>query len=270
MSEKIRQAVVAGTFYPDDSEVLRKELSERIEIKKDKESPIVLISPHAGYYYSGSCAGKGFGSINIPDRVIILGVDHRGSAYPYAIDGHDKWDMPMGQVQVDFKLRDKLIEKSKIFKIDTNSGLDEHSIEVQIPFLQYLNPKVKILPILISGTNYDELQQGGVELAELTKNTEDDILIVASTDMSHYISSEEAKKKDNFAIEKIEALSPKELLNTVINERISMCGVLPVVMSLVLAKELGAEETKIIEYTNSGNISGDYDQVVGYLSMMLL
>lgn len=270
MSEKIRQAVVAGTFYPDDAEILRKELSERIEIKENKLSPIVLISPHAGYYYSGSCAGKGFGLVNIPDTVIILGVDHRGSAYPYAIDGHDKWDMPMGQVQVDLKLRDKLIENSKIFKIDRNSGLDEHSIEVQIPFLQYLNPKVKILPILISGTNFDELQKGGIELAELIKNQNENILIIASTDMSHYVSSEEAKKKDKLAIEKIEALNPEGLLKTVINERISMCGVLPVVMSLIAAKELGAEETKIIEYTNSGNISGDYNQVVGYLSMMLL
>lgn len=266
----MRRPAVAGTFYPDNPELLSEDLTQRIRILENKKSVIALISPHAGYFYSGICAGKGFGAINIPDRVIVLGVNHSGIGASLAIDGHDSWDMPMGQVEIDSQLRDQLASKSDLFIIEENSGINEHSIEVQIPFLQYLNPNVKILPILLSRVNYNELEAGAIELSHLIKhNSNKDILIVASTDMSHYVSASFGEIKDQMAIEKIRGLNPKGLLDVVVKEKISMCGVYPVVMSLIAANELGANETQVIEYTNSGEASGDYDQVVGYLSMTI-
>lgn len=269
MKNRIRKPVVAGTFYPDDPEILSKELADRIVIKEKKKSAIALISPHAGYFYSGNCAGKGFGAVQIPERVIILGLDHRGTGYPYALDGHDYWRTPLGQVDVDTELRHKIASNSNIFKIDDLSGLNEHSIEVQVPFLQYLNPDLKILPILIAGGTFSELELGGIEIADTIKEMDDDVLIIASTDMSHYVSSAHAYEKDHLVIEKIKSLDPEGLLRLVHRERISMCGVSPVVMTLVAAKELGAGKTDLIEYTNSGEMSGDFDQVVGYLSMII-
>jgi AmmeMemoRadiSam system protein B len=263
----IRKTVVAGTFYSANPEILESEVSKMIVNNSKKINSTVLISPHAGYVYSGNCAGKGYGSIVIPERVIILGLDHSGSGYPYAIDAHCDWQMPFGTVSIDDELRTLLDKESNIFKIDKTAGLNEHSIEVQIPFLQYLNPDVKILPIYISGYNYYEHEICGNELANLIKKIDEDILIVASTDMSHYVSADFAKEKDSLAIKEIENLNPKGLLDTVMSERISMCGVLPVTLSLITAKNLGADKTKIINYTNSGEVSGDFEQVVAYLSM---
>lgn len=269
MAESVRESVVAGSFYSSNEKTLQKELSERIVDNPDKIKATVLISPHAGYFYSGNCAGKGFGSVKIPDRVIILGLDHSGSSYPYAIDSHSEWQTPLGIISVDDEFRHLLCRESKIFKVDKTAGTREHSIEVQVPFLQYLNSDVRILPIYISGYNYDELETAGKELASLIEKVEEDVLIVASTDMSHYVSAEFAKGKDDMAIEKIENFEPKGLLNTVMKERISMCGVSPVVLSLIAAKFLGANSTKVIDYTNSGVASGDFEQVVAYLSMAI-
>ena len=267
----MRRTAVAGTFYPDNPDLLRQDLSQRIWIRENKESVIALISPHAGYFYSGNCAGKGFGAINIPDRVIIIGVNHSGVGSPLAIDGHNNWDMPMGPIAVDSQLRDQLTSNSDLFIVEKHSGINEHSIEVQIPFLQYLNPSVKILPILLSRLNYNELEAAAIALSQLIKyNSNEDILIVASTDMSHYVSASFGEIKDHMAIGKIKELNPKGLLDVVVKERISMCGVYPVVMSLIAANELGASETQVVEYTNSGETSGDYDQVVGYLSMTVI
>ncbi len=270
MGENIRQAAVAGTFYPADPATLRKELSERIDSAAEKQKVHCLISPHAGYFYSGNCAGKGFGAVQVPDTVIILGVDHHGMGYSFAVDGHEKWASPLGDIVIDQSLRKELLEDSQIFRTDLNAGLKEHSIEVQVPFIQYLNPNARILPILISSFNYKELALAGEELAQLIRRFSDqEILIVAATDMSHYISASAAKMKDELAIDRIQDLDPQGLLETVKTERITMCGVSPVTTALLVSKELGADSTRLIEYTNSGEVSGDYHQVVGYLSMTI-
>ena len=141
-------------------------------------------------------------------------------------------------------------------------------MEVQIPFIQYLNPRAKILPITLSTMNLDHLLAGGKEIGQLvTKNA--DILMVASTDMSHYISAEKARELDQKAIDRILALDPKGLYETVVGHRISMCGLGPTVMMLTAAIEAGAGKAEVIDYTNSGETSGDFNQVVGYLSMIV-
>jgi AmmeMemoRadiSam system protein B len=264
----IRQPVVAGSFYPGESRILKRELEEYIRFADTKKKVIGLISPHAGYVYSAGCAGKGFGQVEVPGTVIILGVNHQGFGHPYAVDGHDAWRTPLGDAPIDHKLREKLVADSKIFAIDTMASAREHSLEVQVPFIQYINPDAKILPITISSHDADLLIAGGKEIARLIKDNPD-TLIVASSDMSHYVDAQTAKEKDNKAIDKILALDPKGLFHVVASERISMCGVCPTTMMLSAALELGGQKAEIIDYTNSGEVSGDYHQVVAYLSLMV-
>ena len=264
----IRQPVVAGAFYPGERSTLERELKKYIQFKDTRKKVIGLVSPHAGYIYSAGCAGKGFGQVEVPGTVIILGVNHQGFGHPCAVDGHDYWRTPLGDVEIDAQLRKKLTTGSEIFGIDTVASSREHSLEVQVPFIQYINPDAKILPITLASHYLDLLLDGGKEIAQLVKDNPD-TLMVASSDMSHYIDAETAKEKDDKAIERILKLDPQGLFKTVARERITMCGVAPATMMLSAALELGAKNAEVIDYTNSGAASGDYHQVVAYLSMMV-
>lgn len=264
----IRRPAVAGSFYPGSRATLEKQLSEMVTVALEKKKVIGLISPHAGYVYSGACAGEGFGAVDVPGLVIVLGVNHRGMGHDFAVDGNDYWNTPLGDVAVDTGFAERLTENSVIFTIDSGAGAMEHSLEVQVPFIKYINPEAKILPITISSVELDRLIDAGKEIARLIEGR-DDVLIVASTDMSHYIDAESAKVLDRKAIDNILALDPRGLFLTVARERISMCGVAPTTMMLSAALELGAKTSEVIRYTNSGETSGDYHQVVGYLSMIV-
>ncbi len=264
----IRKPVVAGAFYPGGKKELTQQLAEMIDVVEPKKKVIGLISPHAGYIYSGACAGKGFGRVVVPDTVIVLGVNHHGFGHAYAVDGHDAWNTPLGDIAIDIQLREKLVANSGIFMVDSTAGSREHSLEVQVPFIQYVNPNAKILPITISSVYANTLIAAGKEIARAIQGR-NDVLIVASTDMSHYIDAESAKLKDSKAIEKIQKLDAEGLFNTVASERITMCGVSPTTMMISAALELGAKNAEMIEYTHSGKVSGDNYQVVAYLSMIV-
>jgi AmmeMemoRadiSam system protein B len=258
----VRKPVVAGSFYPGSKSSLEMELSRLIPLVGEKKKVTGLISPHAGYVYSGGCAG----SIQGPGKVIILGVNHRGMGHSVAVDGSEHWHTPLGDVAIEMELAEKLVKGSDIFRIDFSAGAMEHSLEVQVPFIQYINPRAGILPITISCMDLEQLLAAGQEIGRMVQGR-DDVLLVASTDMSHYISAESAKFKDQKAIDKILAMDPEGLFETVMLENISMCGMAPTVMMLSAAIQLGAKASEVIQYTNSGEASGDYSEVVGYLSM---
>ena len=264
----VRKPAVAGMFYAGDQRSLENDLDKMIYLSEIKKKVIGLISPHAGYIYSGSCAGRGFGLVEVPDSVIIMGVNHRGFGHPFAVDGNESWDTPLGDVNIDKDLGEKLVEGSNVFGLDSDAGRSEHSLEVQVPFIQYLNHNAKILPITISSMDLDKLMDGGKEIAEILKN-EKDSLMVASTDMSHYVSADFAKVQDNKAIDRILSLDPEGLFNTVVKESISMCGMAPTVVMLSAALAVGAQKAEIVEYTHSGHTSGDFNEVVAYLSMIV-
>lgn len=255
-------------FYPGDRQTLLDELGRLIQVSDTRKKVKGLVSPHAGYVYSGGCAGRGFGQIEIPDSVIIIGVNHRGSGEPFAIDGHDSWNTPLGDCELDEMLRRKLVENSDVCVIDNRAGLEEHSLEVQVPFIQVLNPGARILPITVASMDMFSMMQAGREIGRLLKENPS-VLMVASTDMSHYIDAETADAEDHKAIEKITALDPVGLFDVVMERRISMCGVSPTVIMLQAALEAGASQTEIVEYTHSGKVSGDYNQVVAYLSLIV-
>jgi AmmeMemoRadiSam system protein B len=265
----IRKPVASGNFYPGTKSILEEELGKYIESPGAKKKAIGLVSPHAGYIFSGSCAGKGFGAVDVPGTVIILGVNHYGIGHPFAVDGHDAWETPLGPAEVHKELREKLVSGSEIFGIDVNASIKEHSLEVQVPFVKYINPDAKILPVTVAGGDVQRLMAAGKEIAALIKDKPGDFLMVASTDMSHYLSVERAREKDKKAIDKILQMDPEGLFNTVAMERISMCGAAGTTIMLSAALELGAQKAEVIDYTNSGRVMGDYNRVVAYLSVIV-
>ena len=155
------------------------------------------------------------------------------------------------------------------FTLELAEAIKKITDEVQVPFIQYINPDAKILPITVAAGDVQRLMTAGKEIAALIKDNNGDILIVASTDMSHYISADRAREKDKKAIDKILHLDPEGLYNTVLMERISMCGAASTTIMLSAALELGAKKAEVIDYTNSGKVMGDYSRVVAYLSMIV-
>lgn len=261
---QIRKPAVAGQFYPGKEESLRKSIEQMVTKVQKKIKAIGIVSPHAGYMYSGPVAGELYSNIEIPETVVILGPNHTGIGKPYAIMTEGNWWTPLGEVEIDNTLAKEILNASDLIEEDSNSHKYEHSLEVQVPFLQYFKPDIKIVPIVIGG---DEFTKIGEAIAGSIKKYKKDVLIVASSDMTHYEPQENAKKKDNLAIEAILKLDEKEMLNRISKFDISMCGYGPTAIMLVSAKIQGAKQAKLIKYMTSGDTTGDYSAVVGYAGL---
>lgn len=260
-----RLPAVSGYFYPKDKEELIRYLERFIEREKNPIKAKGCISPHAGYIYSGVVAGKVYSSIEIPDKVILLGPNHHGLGYPSAIYSKGVFLTPLGETKIDENLAERILRDSKYLKEDFSAHTLEHSLEVQLPFLQYINPAVNIVPITISDYSPNTLE----DLANaIYKNMDDEILIVASSDFSHYEPQETAKEKDFYAIESILNMDPWEFYERVRKRRISICGVGPIVVLLLVLNKLGVKNSKLIEYKTSGDITQDYSAVVGYAGII--
>lgn len=260
----IRKPAVAGQFYPGKEDALRKSIEKMIVGVQEKIKAIGVVSPHAGYIYSGPAAGELYSNVEIPGTVIILGPNHTGIGSPYAIMTEGKWQTPLGEVEIEEGLAKELLKANSLFQEDADAHKFEHSLEVQVPFLQYYSPFVKIVPIVVGGADFDEI---GKALGETLKKHKGDFLIVASSDMTHYEPDEIARKKDNMAIEAILKLDEKEMLQKIKRYDISMCGYGPTAIMLIAAKILGAKNAKLIKYMTSGDTSGDYSAVVGYAGL---
>jgi AmmeMemoRadiSam system protein B len=181
---------------------------------------------------------------------------------------HGAWDMPMGQVPINKELAAHIAQSSLQITVDDVAHRFEHSLEVQVPFLQYLQKNLSIAPIVVSHVSYETCVAVGQGLAEAIGNFGKDVLIVASTDMTHYESRQSASAKDSLALDRIKALDPQGLYNTVVGNRISMCGIMPTTVALIAAQGLGAKNAELIRYTDSGETSGDTSQVVGYAGLL--
>lgn len=267
----IRQPAVAGYFYPGRAEELKKMIDQMTPQKSDKKKAWGIVSPHAGYVYSGQVAAAVFASVEIPSIAVILGPSHRAIRSLFALQVEGSWRTPLGEVPIYSALASRLLEISSLFEDEPRAHLSEHSLEVQVPFLQYHRPGISIVPICVSPeADYASLEEVGRAIAQAVKENKPDILLVASTDMSHYISQKEAEKKDFLAIKKIEALDARGLYDVVIQENISMCGFQPTCAVIVACKELGASRGELILYRTSGEVTGDYHEVVGYAGCRLL
>ncbi len=281
----IREPVVAGMFYPGKRELLIEKIKRCFMDEDigpgelpDLENPpertgkiFALISPHAGYTYSGPVAAHGFleqYKDGKPEFFVIIGPNHKNIGPGISVYPEGSWRTPLGEATI-YEEVAEILTKQPHFRSDTSAHIMEHSIEVQVPFLQYLyGPNVPIVPICMKDQSVENCERIGSVLSKVLANY--DYCLIASTDLTHYESQASAMSKDSHVIESIRKVNPNRLLNTVIDNLISMCGPGPVASVLLAANKNNVKDSKILKYSTSGDVTGDKNQVVAYLSAILL
>lgn len=263
----IRQPAVAGQFYPGDGTQLRTELATLVTPVTPREKVLGVIAPHAGYIYSGAVAGELYGRIEVPRVVIILGPNHHGIGARAALYPDGEWLTPLGAVPVNARLARFIAKHSPLVEEDSTAHHYEHSLEVQLPFLQFVRPDVTIVPICLGFGDFASCRSLGAGIARAIREYGEETLIVASSDMSHYEPATAAREKDEQAIREVLALNPAGLVQLCHDKEITMCGVIPAAVMLVAALELGATKGELVRYATSGDVTGDNRQVVAYAAL---
>lgn len=272
----VRRPCVAGSFYPADPERLRRTIEGcfthrlgpgRLPGPAASERRIVsVVCPHAGYMYSGPVAAHSYYHLAAEERprsVVVIGPNHTGLGSPVAMIGSGAWRTPLGEVEIDEELADSIFKASDLIDIDEVAHLREHSIEVQLPFLQYIyGPDLKFVPVSMGFQDLESSREVGRAVAKAVK--EADAVVIASTDITHQEPQASANRKDRMVIESILSLDEAALQERVRANRISMCGYGPVSAAIVASKMLGAERAELLAYHTSGDVTGDYSAVVGY------
>ena len=264
-----RLPAVAGRFYPEDPQALIQEVERHIEQEAPKVCAKGVIAPHAGFMYSGDVAGSVYSRIEIPDSVILIGPNHTGMGERMAIFSTGSWIMPFGDLEIDDHLAKTILQNLPNLRENEDAHRLEHSLETQLPFLQYFRKQFKIVPICLMRLSLDECRMLARAIVEAVRSCERSVLIVASSDMTHYESHASASEKDHRAIDQILKMDPEGLFRTVEEGAITMCGVNPVTVMLTACQELGATQAELARYMTSGEISGDMDQVVGYAGVIV-
>jgi AmmeMemoRadiSam system protein B len=265
----IRQPAVAGQFYPADASAVGDALDALVPSTAPKRRAIAVVCPHAGWIYSGHTAGRVYSSVEIPDHVILVGPNHRGTGNCYAVYSKGAWHTPVGDVPVAEPLALEILNSCELLVEDTRAHTHEHSLEVQLPMLLRANPNVNIVPLLIGGGwpesgGRHELKEIGSAIAQCVRECGEPVLLVASTDLNHYEDQEVSHAKDKLVLDAIVNLDPDAMMDRVIDADISMCGVAATYIVLRAAKGLGAARAELLEYRTSGDVSGDFSRVVGY------
>lgn len=265
-----RSPAVAGKFYSENPDELKKNIACHLgDLSKDKQKAIAVVSPHAGFMYSGDVAGAVYSRIEIPDTIILLGPNHTGRGETISVMVRGIWSMPMGDIAIDEVLATALCEETSIAKPDPAAHQFEHSLETQLPFLQYLRKSFCIVPICLKKVDFSICKKLSAGIVQALERTGKSALIVASSDMTHFESHKDAEEKDKRAIAKIENCDALGLYETVRQQQISMCGVNPVTVMLLCAEKLGAQKAELIDYKTSGEVNGDKNCVVGYAGMII-
>ena len=276
----IRRPTVASQFYESDAEALKAQISScfidrlgpqklpRVNFHSHPRNVMGLICPHAGYLYSGPVAAHGFYELALdgkPDSVVLLGPNHTGFGSALSLMREGIWRTPLGDVEVDSKLADNILHETQIVDVDEVAHRFEHSIEVQLPFLQFLYGNAfKIVPISFLMQDYDSAIEVGRALVEALDAT--NTVVVASSDLTHYEPAELAAAKDQAALKAVVDLDEKRFYQTIETQKITACGYGPVASLLAYVKGVNAKAT-LLSYHNSGDVTGDYSSVVGYASV---
>ena len=269
----IRPPAVAGRFYPADPSVLLRQLDEcmtpRTTPAKERIHARGCIVPHAGYIYSGYVAGAVYSALELPSRFILLGPRHYPQGERFAILSEGAWQTPLGEARIDAALASELQKAFPLLREDAVAHAVEHSVEVQLPFLQRLAKNFTFAPIVIGSDRFEALEMLGHAVAKVVHAQKDEILIVASSDMNHRESDAITRTKDRKAIDPILALDARQLYDTVRRERITMCGYGPAVVMLTAVKDLGATQAELVRYATSADVTHDIDDVVGYAGIIV-
>jgi MEMO1 family protein len=277
----VRRPVVAGQFYEGDAEALKSQLKScflsnlgpgKLPATNLHATPrhiAGLICPHAGYMYSGPVAASAYFELaqdGLPDTVVVLGPNHTGYGSALSLVREGAWQTPLGQVTVDSEVADAILDETKIVDVDELAHKFEHSIEVQLPFLQFIFGKAfRFVPICFQMQDYESAVEVGMALIEAldTKNA----VVIASSDMTHYEPAKAASKKDQAALKSVLELNAKGFYETVEKQNISACGFAPITALITYANGVNAKNVKLLSYHSSGDVSGDNSSVVGYASV---
>ena len=266
----LRLPAVAGRFYPSDPAELTA-LIRKYTITDPRQPPgpvRACLVPHAGYVYSGHVAGAVFARIALPRKIIILGVRHYPRGEPAAILSSGAWRTPLGDARIDEALAEALKKACPLLREDRVAHSAEHSLEVQLPFLQALAPDFTFVPVALGTVRFEHLVEVGGGIARVLEASKENILLLTTSDLNHYEDDATTRIKDGKAIEQLMALNSRGLYDTCRNEEISMCGLGPATAMLTALTELGAKKVELVKYATSADVSGDRDAVVGYAGMI--
>ncbi len=268
----VRPPAVAGTFYEGTAERLREQVSACIRANAEpekKERFIGAVVPHAGLMYSGHVAAAFYAAAELPRRFIILCPNHTGFGHFAAISREGAWRTPLGEVRIDTPLASALMAKTNLLAEDWHAHAREHSLEVQLPFLQQLAGEFTFVPICLGAHRYDYCEQIGTAIAEVVRAQTEPVGLLASSDLNHYEDQKSTLRKDQLAIDELLALDPRALWRVVDELDVSMCGFIPATTMLIAAKQLGATKARLLKHATSGDVSGDYVHVVGYAAVLI-
>jgi AmmeMemoRadiSam system protein B len=266
----LRLPAVAGQFYPLNPNELTNLVRQftRQNPLPDKAKVKACLVPHAGYVYSGHVTGAVFARIELPKKILILGVRHFPRGENAAVLSRGAWRTPLGDAPIDSELARELKHECSVLKEDSVAHAQEHSLEVQLPFLQVLRPDSQFVPVALGTIQFEELQNVGETIARVLASSKEEILLLATSDLNHYEDETTTRKKDGMAIAQLEALDPRGLYDVCRTESISMCGLGPAVAMLFALKALGATRAETVKHATSARVSGDHRKVVGYAGMI--
>jgi len=265
----LRLPAVAGQFYPGNPKELSSVVQKYATSSEAREKVTVraCLVPHAGYMYSGCVAGAVFSRISLPQKILIIGVRHYPRGEELAILSEGAWRTPLGDAPIDSALAARFRAECPALQEDRVAHSREHSLEVQLPFLQVLAPGFSFVPIAVGTLQLEELVETGKGIAKVLTESPEEILIVTSSDMNHYEDDATTRRKDHQAINCLLHLDPQALYETCRDHNITMCGLGPAIVMLTAMRCLGVEHAELVRYGTSGDISGERDAVVGYAGM---
>lgn len=277
---KVRRPCQAGAFYEGNAESLKRQIEECFlsnlgpqkipKVAANGPRKIVgLVCPHAGYMFSGPVAAHSYYELAVdgkPDVIFLFGPNHTGMGSGLAVMNEGFWRTPLGDVEIDNQAAERLVKEAKIIDVDDSAHTYEHSIEVQLPFLQYLYGNgFKIVPVCFLMQDLPSVKEVGEATAKIAADM--NAVVIASSDMTHYETQQSAERKDRKALEAVEALDPGRFYSTVETNRVTACGYGPIAALMTAAKTLGVKEAKLLCYKTSGDVTGDYSSVVGYAAV---
>jgi MEMO1 family protein len=277
-----RTPAVAGVFYPAQPEALKTEVARLLSPRREPQLVKAVVSPHAGIGYSGTVAGAMYGHIHCPAVFILLGPNHMGMGEPVALMAEGEWETPLGVVAIDREVATSLRRACPLIQNDPVAHAREHSLEVQLPFLQMLGEGFHIVPLVLGLVPYEVCQELGHAVAQAVQCISRSVVIVASTDMTHcgrqyrhlppagMTAHAFAYQEDRYAIDRMLALDPQGLYQVVRHRHITMCGVVPTTVALLACQELNATSATLVRYMTSAEVSGDPDTVVGYAGLVIV
>lgn len=264
-----RKAEYASSWYPGDPQILRADLASYMGESASAEKVLGVVAPHAGYMYSGPVAGSVYGRVIVPFTVVVVAVNHRGLGTQAAIMSSGTWETPLGPVEIHQEFAENLKKNTPLLEEDVRAHAKEHSLELHLPFLKHRNENFRLVPVCLQQLSYGDCESLGKGLARTVEDYPGDVLLVASTDMTHFESQKSARKNDMLAIRRVMEIDPEGLYQTVRENRISMCGYIPTTMVLCACEDLGAKKGELVQYATSGDVSGDYSSVVGYAGILI-